>query len=411
MRSTARELTDLDLSDLDLADPHTYLDHDMAAVWAEYRRRAPVFWHREVGGRPGFWVLSRHRDNAALYRDNKRFTIERGNMLSTLLAGGDSAGGRMVSVADGPRHRDLRAVILRAFSQRALDHVAGRVREYTDRLVRAAVEAGGCDFAADIAARIPINTICDLLGVPESDRPALLALNKRAVSSDEPGHTELDARMARSEIVMYFSELVQQRRGRPGEDDVISLLSSTPVDGAPLSATDVVLNCYGLLVAGEETSRFSMIGGVHALATHQDQWARLRAGDVELGTAVEEVLRWVTPVMHVGRTALEDVEVDGRLIRAGQIVTLWTSSANRDDEVFADPLALDLGRSPNRHLSFGFGAHFCLGVFLARAEIGAVLDSLRRHTSGIELTAPAQRIYSNVLDGYSSVPVRFGPLR
>lgn len=394
------------LAGLDLTNPQTYLDHDMAATWREYRRLEPVRWHPEVSGRPGFWVLSRYHDCAAFYRDSRRFTIERGNMLSTLLAGGDSAGGRMVSVADGPRHRELRATILKAFSQRALDYIADRVRTFTHTLVTEAIDRGGCDFATDIAARIPITTICDLLDVPESDRPYLLGLNMRAVSSDEPGHTEMDARLARSEIIMYFTDLVQQRTARPG-DDVISLLAATQVEGRNLSSHDVVLNSYGLLVAGEETSRCAMIGGMHALATHPGQWARLRAGEVGLDTATEEILRWTTPVMHVGRVATEDVEFGGKVIRSGQIVTAWNSSANRDEEVFADPDTFDLGRSPNRHLTFGYGAHFCIGVFLARVEISAVLDALRGRATGVELAGAPRRIYSNVLDGFSRLPVRF----
>lgn len=403
---TTTDALAIDLSTIDLVDPQTYQDHDMSAVWREHRRREPIRWHHGTGDAPGFWVITGHRDNVTVHRDAARFTIEQGNMLSTLLAGGDSAGGRMVSVAEGRRHKDLRGVILKAFSQRALDYVADRVREYTETLIVEAVERGSCDFATDIAAMVPINTICDLLGIPESDRSYLLQLNMRAVSSDEPGHTELDARMARSEIIMYFTELVQQRSDQPGED-VISLLATSPVEGELLSSFDVVLNCYGLLVAGEETSRCSMISAVHALATHEPQWAALRGGQVELDTAVEEMLRWATPVMHVGRTATEDVELGGQQIRSGQIVTLWASSANRDEEVFAEPDVLDLARTPNRHLSFGFGPHFCLGVFLARAEIGAVLDSLRRHATGVHLDGRPRRIYSNVLDGYSRLPVRF----
>lgn len=396
----------VNLADVNLVDPRTYLDHDLTALWREFRHREPVFRHREVDGQPGFWVLSRYHDQVAVYRDSRRFGIERGNMLSTMLAGGDSAGGRMVSVSDGPRHRDLRAVILRAFSQRALEYFAQRVREYAHGLVATAVERGSCDFATEIASRVPINTICDLLGVPESDRDLLLDLNTRAMSSDDPSHTEFDARMARSEIIMYFSELVQQRRAAPG-DDVVSLLATTEVDGQLLPDQEVLLNCYGLLVAGEETSRYSMTTAVHALATCKDEWARLRGGEVDLGTATDEMLRWATPVMHVGRTAMEDVSLDGRTIREGDIVTLWTTSANRDETVFTDPDQLDLGRAPNKHLAFGFGPHYCLGVFLARAEISAVLEALRDSVTSVELDGPVHRIYSNVLNGISRLPITF----
>ncbi len=396
----------LDLAALDLVDPRTYLDHDMPAVWRAFRRREPVFRHRPVGDQPGFWVVSRYHDQVAIYRDSKRFGIERGNLLSTMLGGGDSAGGRMVSVTDGPRHRDLRGAILRAFSPRALEYFAERVRRYTHGLLAGAVAGGACDFAAEVAAKVPINTICDLLGVPESDRAFLLEQNTLAMSSDDPEHTELDARMARSEIIMYFTDLVAQRTAAPG-DDVISMLAGTEVDGSLLPAHDVVLNCYGLLVAGEETSRYSLTSSVHALATWKDQWQRLRDGEVDLGTATDEMLRWATPVMHVGRTALETVTIGDATIEPDDIVTMWTSSANRDDEVFADPDTLDLGRTPNKHLAFGFGPHYCLGVFLARAEISAVLEGLRDTVTTIDLDGPVQRVFSNVLDGISSLPVRF----
>ena len=396
--------TDL-LAELDLADPQTYQDNDMAAVWRQYRRREPVRWHPGSAGRPGFWVLSRYQDAVAMSRDTARFTIERGNILGTLLAGGDSAGGRMVAVTDGQRHKELRAAILRSFSNRALAAVAERITAFTDRAVAEATERDECDFAGDVAARISINTISDLLDVPQADRRQLLELNKRAVSSDEPGHTELDARLARSEIVMYFADLVEQRRASPGED-AISMLASTRIEGEELSSHDLVLNAYGLLVAGEETSRLSMIDGVHALATHPEQWAALAAGEVDLATATEEVFRWSTPIMHLARTATGDVEFGGRQVRAGEIVTAWTSSANRDEEIFEAPERFDLTRSPNRHLAFGFGTHFCLGVYLARVEVSAMLAALRRYAGGVELAGAPRRIYSNVLDGFSRLPVR-----
>lgn len=393
---------------IDLVDPRTYVDHDMHAVWREWRRDRPVFFQEGSGDAPGFWVVTRHRDNAALYRDNKRLSTERGNMLATLLGGGDTAGGRMVSVSDGRRHKDLRGVILKAFSQRALELVGQRVREFTRDLMTRVVAQGECDFARDVGAIVPINTICELLGVPQVDRPYLLDLNKRAVSSDDPDHTELDARLARSEIVVYFTDLVEHRRARPG-DDVVSLLASETVDGGRLTSHDVVLNCYSLLLGGDETSRFSMIRAVEALAAHPAQWDALLGGGLDLAVATEEVVRWATPIMHVGRTAVADVELGDHVIRAGDIVTLWNSSANRDEEVFDRPGEFDLARTPNKHLGFGFGAHFCVGVFLARVEITALLESLRDLATAVEPTAPPRPVYSNVLDGISALPVRFTP--
>lgn len=406
---TAQQLRRVvDLDALNLVDPHTYLDHDLSDLWRQIRSEDPVFWNRPADGLPGFWAVSRYHDNQAIYRDSHRFGTGRGNMLATLLHGGDSAGGKMISVTDGPRHKDLRGLILRAFSQRALEIVAERVREFTHRILADAVRAGGCDFARDIAARIPINTICELLGVPASDRELLLSLNKRAVSSDEAGQSDQDARLARTEIVMYFSDLVERRRRNPS-DDVIGVLAGTKIEGDYLPSHDIVLNCYSLLLGGDETSRFSMISAVHALATYKDQWNGLRRGDFALRTATEEIVRWSTPIMHIGRTTLADVEVGGKAIRTGDIVTLWNTSANRDEEVFASPDTLDLGRTPNKHLAFGFGAHFCIGVFLARAEVGALLEGLRTFAAEIEVTGVPKRIYSNVLTGFSSLPVAFTP--
>ena len=400
----------VDLDQLNLADPQTFLDHDLTELWRQVRADDPVYWNRSFDGLPGFWAVARYHDNQAIYRDSQRFSTERGNMLATLQHGGDAAGGKMISVTDGQRHKDLRGLILRAFSQRALELVAERVRLFTHRVLAEAVRSGDCDFARDVAARIPINTICELLGVPASDREYLLALNKRAVSSDEAGQSEQDARQARTEIVMYFTDLVERRRRTPS-NDVIGVLAGTRVEGEYLRLHDIVLNCYSLLLGGDETSRFSMISAVHALATFPDQWRALRRGDVALPAAIEEVVRWATPIMHIGRVALADVPIGDKLIRAGDIVTLWNTSANRDEDVFAAPDTLDLGRTPNKHLAFGFGAHFCIGVFLARAEIAALLEGLRTFVSDIELTGFPKPIYSNVLNGFSRLPVAFTPAR
>jgi cytochrome P450 len=398
-----------DVGEVDLTDPRTFAGADMAGWWRHVRGTTPVYQHRPVAGGQRFWVVAGHAEASAVYRDAKRFSASRGNMLSTLLAGGDSAGGRMVAVSDGPRHRRLRTAILQCFSQRALDYVTQRIREYTSRLVEESVARGEVDFAADVGARVPINTICDLLGVPEGDRDHLLALNKKAVSSDVPDQSDDESRLARGEIVMYLTDLVKQMRGVTG-DGVIPVLANTTVEGEMLSSHDIVLNCYSLLLGGDETSRFSMIAAVDALYREPAQWSALRDGEVALDTATEEIIRWATPIMHVARTALTDVAVGDATIKTGDIVTIWNSSTNHDEDVFDRPDVLDLARHPNRHLAFGLGAHFCVGVFLARAEISALLDALRTHVSRIEPTGASVPIYSNVLQGSSSLPVRLHPV-
>ncbi|MDT0270075.1 cytochrome P450 [Streptomyces sp. DSM 44915] len=397
-----------ELSAVDLTNPRTFEERDLRPYWRTLRDEHPLFWHDPRGDNPGFWVVSRYADMLTVFRDNKRFTSEQGNVLVTLLAGFDSAAGRMLAVTDGPRHKDLRNLLLKSFSPRALRRVEERVIQNTRRLVAQAVRRGEADFAVDVAERIPINTIGDLLGVPPSDQDFLLRLNKQALSSNDEGQSDEDAWLARNEILLYFNDLVAERRAKP-QEDVISVLANSELNGEPLTEDDIVLNCYSLILGGDETSRLSMIEAVRAFTQHPDQWGRLRNREVELDTAVEEVLRWSTPAMHFGRTALADVELHDRTISAGEIVTLWMTSANRDDRVFDDPYTFDLGRVQNKQLAFGYGPHFCLGAFLGRLEIRAMLDTLRTFSSGFEINGEVRPIHSNFLSGLGSLPIRFTP--
>ncbi|MEU4116948.1 cytochrome P450 [Kitasatospora sp. NPDC028055] len=397
---------------VDLGDPATFADPDLDldGYWRTLRDEAPLHWNPPVDGRRGFWVLSRHEDILATYRDDTHFTSERGNVLVTLLEGGDAGAGRMLAVTDGHRHHELRKILQRVLSPRVLDEVATTVRANTRRWIREAVESGGCDFAERIAARIPMTTICNLLGVPEQDHEYLLGLTRAALSADDEDVDEVDSEMARNEILMYFMDVVEERREAPGED-VISMLIASSVDGVPLTDEDVVLNCYSLIIGGDETSRLTMIDCVRTLAARPDQWQRLKRGEVELGTAVDEVLRWASPTMHFGRSVVRETEVHGVRLRPGEIVTLWHASGNRDERVFDRPELFDLGRTPNKHLAFGYGPHFCVGSYLAKVEIAELLSALRDFTTGFEQTAEPRPIRSNFLTGFATLPVRFDPDR
>ncbi len=387
-----------------LVDPKTYADYDMGEVWRHLRSTEPVYRHPGTSEGPGFWVFSRYDDVLRVLRDDANFTSERGNVLTTMLQGGDTGAGRMLAVTDGPHHTDLRKLLLRAFAPRAMADVASRVRRLIRRLLEESIERGGCDFAKDVASVIPLETICDLLDVPVDDRPKVLWLTKSALASDyESPDADVD-RIARGEIILYFSDLLAERRRKPGEDP-ISLMATTDVGGRRLDDEDIILNCYSLIMGGDETSRLSMIGAVQAFIEHPQQWAALSSGAVTLDNAVEEVLRWTTPTMHFGRTALADVQVRDHTISAGDLVTLWFTSANRDESAFVDPDRFDLARSPNKHLAFGHGRHFCLGAHLGRVEINAMLDGLRTFVRHIEPAGAGRRIYSNFLYGMSSLPV------
>ncbi len=389
-----------DPASIDFADAAVYQRPDLHEVWAAMRATAPVHFS-EAADRPPFWVVSRYDDAMAVFRDSERFSVEQGNMLATLLNGGDSAAGRMLAVTDGARHREVRKLMARAFSPRVLGSVTERVSQRIDLLVRRWTTGAEFDFAAEIAEHIPIGTICDLLDIPAGDRPELLALSKLVLSSDEGTPDQQDMVIARNEMLLYFTDLAMQRQGKPGDGVVSTLVNSF------LSFEEVVLNCYSLLIGGDESSRLSSVGAVQALARHPEQWTALRDRRATVESAVEEVLRWTTPPMHFGRRARVDVDLGGQHIRAGDAVTVWASSANRDERVFDQPMRFDLNRTPNRHLTFGFGNHFCLGAYLGRVQLAAVLESLRRHVVTLELAGSSSQVYSNFMYGYCSLPVRF----
>ncbi|MFG3392682.1 MULTISPECIES: cytochrome P450 [Streptomyces] len=398
------------LDALNLADPRTHAEYDLTEVWQRLRKEQPFYKHRPVDGSRGFWVVTRYEDVSTFYRDTKRFTSEKGNVLATLLLGGDAASGMMAAVTDGPRHSDLRRILLKAFSPRVLTGVVENIQAATRKLLLDAAARGECDFAKDVAAHIPLNAICDLMAVPEEDRPFVLECTEAALGSDGADQSPAVAWQARNDILAYFEKLAAERRRNPGTD-AVSMLATGTLEGKALTMDEIVVNCYSLILGGDETSRLSMTGAVSAFIRHPDQWAALKSGELDIPTAVEEVLRWTTPAIHFGRSALEDVPVGdrGQVIKAGDIVTLWNNSANMDEEVFADPRRFDLARTPNKHIAFGYGPHFCLGAYLGRAEIAAMLTALRDLVDSIEPNGAPRRVYSNLLSGMTSLPVVLRP--
>ncbi|WP_225829851.1 cytochrome P450 [Streptomyces sp. NK08204] len=397
-----------ELDCLDFADPRLHAERDLTEVWRHLRARQPFHWQPPREDRPGFWVVSRYADAMAVYRDKEHFTTERGNALENLMIGGDPAAGSMLAVTDGPKHTRLRNVLNAAFAPKTLARIRRSLRRSIDDALAAALDKGECDFVRDVAASIPLGAICDLLGVPDADRQYLLDRTSHAWSSDHADASAEATWQAKSELLLYFSDVAATRRGTDA-DDVISLLANCRLDGEPISDRDLMANCYGLIIGGDETGRHAISSGLKALIEHPAQWRALKDGTADLATAADEVLRWTVPSLHSGRTATADVEVNGRPVKAGDIVTVWTSSANRDAEVFADPDRFTLDRRPNKHLTFAFGSHICLGHNLARIEVEEVLGALRALVSSAEQTGPEQWIYSSILHGMSSLPVALTP--
>jgi cytochrome P450 len=388
--------------EVDLLDPGTFVDYDLGPVWRVLRREAPVFRHRR-----GFWVVTRYADVVGVYKDPAGFGSQGGNVLSTLAAGGDPAAGRMLAVTDGAAHRRMRAAILDSLRPSTMRALGERLRARTRELVREMATGEPFDFAAEIAEHLPMGTICDLMGIPAGDRALLLEWNKQALSSDTQAATEDDALLARGEILAHLAGLVQERREHPGGDVVSRLIGHRPGDGVPLSDEEIIYNCYSLLIGGDESSRMSAICGVLAFCSYPGQWRRVRSGEVSAESAAEEILRWATPPMHTGRRAARAAEVAGQPIGEGDIVTLWNSSANHDETVFPDPETFDAGRHPNRHLTFGYGSHFCVGAQLGRIELQILIETLRESVTEMTLAGEPRRVYSNFIFGYSTLPVTF----
>jgi cytochrome P450 len=393
---------------VDLSDPDLYASGDPHRVWRRLRETAPLRWNPEPDG-PGFWAVTTYDLANAIYRQADAFSSAQGIVLREDRWAPDPAGGRMLALTDAPRHGKIRRIAAAALNPGTIARLDASSRSLAARLVEQALERGSCEFVDDVAARLPVAMTCDLMGVPREDWDHMYDLTRRAFGAGDPayrtsGSARASAAQAHTEIMVYYRHLVTERRDRP-RDDVVSALATGTVDGARLRVSEVLLHCDNLLVAGQETARHAITGGLLAFVDAPEQWRRLRHDETLMAPAVEEVLRWTSPGMHVLRTATRDVELAGQTIRAGDAVTVWNASANRDAAAFDHPDELDVGRSPNRHLALGVGSHYCLGASLVRLELMAMLAELRRSVRRVRIVGPVARLRSNLIAGFTSVPV------
>ena len=288
------------------------------------------------------------------------------------------------------------------------DAIEDRIREQTNRILDEVIEKGTSDFVVDVAAELPLQVIADLMGVPQEDRHKLFDWSNRMIGADDPeyGITEDDTQTASMELYAYASELAHQKRANPG-DDLISVLSQAEVDGERLTEFDIDLFFLLLSVAGNETTRNLISHGLVALLENPSQLELLRANPELMGSAIEEMLRWGTPVMHFRRTATVDHELLGQQIKEGDKIVFWHISANRDENKFKDPFTFDITRSPNEHVAFGSGGpHFCLGANLARMEIRVMFEELLARFPEMEITGEVARLRSSFINGIKHIPLR-----
>lgn len=392
----------------DIADPALYESGDPVAVWARLRATTPVYWNEHPPG-PGFWAVMAYEPALEVYRNTDAFTSELGMRIDSDPAAIRAAAGKMLIVTDPPAHQQLRQVMNSAFLPRVVATLAASMRSVIEPLVVASLRKESVDFVSEVASVLPAAIICNIMNVPRSDRSKMVELTSRAFGASVGAETrcpagQLERTEAHAEIFAYFNELVERRR-RDSGDDVISALIGGEMGGRRLTDTEILMNCDGLLTGANETTRHASAAGLIALIDNPGEWRRLRNGEVEVDSAVEEVLRYTSPALHVMRVATKDVKVGDQLVQAGESVVVWNSSVNRDEAIFADPDRFDLGRWPNRHLTFGIGPHFCLGATLARVELRVLLEVLAEQVTHMELAGPVRRMRSNFMWGIEHLPV------
>jgi cytochrome P450 len=386
--------------EINLVDPALYSEGDPYAVWRWLRASDPVRWH-PPGEFPGFWILTKYDDIRAVYRDPATFSSAGGILLRPTKDGDDPGGARTMALTDPPRHRQLRGLVDEWFTVRAVRGIEEQLRVVAQQVVSEAIARERVDFVREVAARMPLYVICQMMGVAKSDWSYIFELTSQAFSATDIA-AQRDAHM---NIILYFSELGDARAVKP-EGDLVSVLACAEVEGEKLTPDELVLYCDNLLVGGTENTRIAAAGGMMAFIEHRDQWETLAACPKLMPTAIEEVLRWTSTATHIVRTATAPVVIRDRQIAAGERVTLWNPSANRDEEVFTDPDRFDIRRQPNRHLALGAGEHFCLGSTLARAELRLLYTELLRQAGVVEPDGTPVRLGSIVVNGFESLPVR-----
>jgi cytochrome P450 len=428
----------------DIIHPDTYARGVPHALFARLRATAAAVWVDEpavdhIPAGPGFWAVLRYAEASHVLRTPAVFSSSLGltqvydappPLLPKLRT--------MMINMDPPDHSRLRGLLTKAFTPRAVARLEERIAAHAERLVAGVGDAGRCDFARDVAADLPVATLGDVLGVPEPDRWLMFDWSNRVIgmldaeySSSNVFDAENATPMARralavrpqpdehgrmpdsrhpagmADLYAYARELADHRREHPGEDIMSLLLQQVDTDGGRVSADEFEKLFWLFSVAGNETVRNALPGAMVALLSHPEQFARLRADPDLLGVAVEEMLRWWTPVIQFRRTAAVDTELGGVRIAAGDKVVVFFSSANRDERVFAEPDRFDISRQPNPHLAFGHGPHFCVAAHLARVQLRAMIGAVLRQWQWVELAGEPLRLRSNFQNGIKHLPIRF----
>lgn len=400
-----------DAATLDVASPEHYEQNGYPhAEWRWLRKNAPVFWYDRANVEP-FWAITKHADIIEIGKQPTLFLNAPRLAVFTLDLPQPAEGqSRHLLNMDPPDHAKYRRVTSHWFTPRSIQGLSDKVARVTREILDDAAKTGGGDFVRDVTAKITIAVIAEMLGVPRDDWDLLFRWTNESIAPQDPefqkGTPHETLERARMELFAYFNELAEQRRKR-ATDDIISIVANGKVDGEPLPIVELLSYYFLLVVAGNETTRNAMTGGMLALLENPGEWAKLQGDAGLLESAVEEMIRWTTPVIQFARTATRDYPLRGKTIKAGQSVCLFYASGNRDEEVFPDPFVFRVDRDPNPHIGFGMGEHVCLGAHLARLELKHAFAQLRERLMRCELSGPVERVRSSFVGGIKRAPMRW----
>jgi cholest-4-en-3-one 26-monooxygenase len=401
-------------------DDINLLDRDVFASgvpheWFTYlRAHHPVFHHPEPNG-PGFWVFSKHADVRAVSRDPATYSSDQDRGGVTPLEEPETpnanSGFKVLLAMDPPEHTRHRKLVSRGFTPRMIKMLESHIRELAQRILDRAIAKGSCDFVVDVAAELPVEVIAELIGVPREDRRKIFDWTNRMVGDEDPEYFVGEGQVLQAQIEMftYVRELCERRRHEP-RDDIMTALLQAEVEGDKL--TDLELNAFFLFLsaAGNETTRNAATHGLQAFLENPAEYDKLVADPEGLsGSATEEILRWASPVMYMRRNVTADTELRGQALKAGDKVSIWHVSANRDEEVFDDPFRFSIERQPNEHVAFGGGGpHICLGASLARLELRVLFEELARRVPVLRALGAPVPLRSNIVAGIKHLPVDLG---
>jgi len=407
---SAMQLTGVNLTDPDIFQQGT--PHEM---FRTLRREAPVYWHEEPNG-PGFWAVTKYHDLKYVSRNPGLFSSARQGTLREDPQPSDLPAIQSIMLnMDPPQHRQYRALVSQAFTPRIIANLHGQVRAMVTQIIDDVVERGECDFVEDVAAPLPLAVICEMMGVPQSDRRHIYVLGNKMVGIDDPdlqsdGKPIVpgDAMAAFAEMFGYANTLWKIAHEQPS-DNLAAALVNAELDGRKLDEMEFNFFFLLLLIAGNETTRTVTSNGMIALLDHPDQLRDLQNDQSLIPSAVEEILRFAPAVHTFRRTAMAETELRGQKIQPEHKLLLWYPSANRDEEIFDQPDAFNIRRSPNDHVAFGFGEHYCLGANLARLELQEIFRGITTRLHGMERVAPPRRLRSCFINGVKEMQVTFRP--